>query len=219
MLFGCAAKIDDRTTAEKLAAAGKAGVVMEVGLTVDSCDSATVDLGRKRDNGYEQVATVVQAGKAGASKIIRAELEPGEYHVVRWTCQEGRDRTVLGKKEGSLFKQSFGRFEVHAGELVNLGRLAFILVSPGVVHVAASDLSAIERSEFEQEYPLLASLMKTRIIEAPMPDLTPAEKAVHCQRINQIHKTWRLPPHRECMELLSPEAVGDPERPGIWQSP
>ena len=190
---------------------------MVIGLTVNSCLSTAVELARKKGEVYERVTSVSQKGMSGADKVVRAELDPGEFHVVKWTCHEAGGNTVLGKEEAGVYKKSFGWFEVRPGEIVNVGSLTLILVAPGVVHLAASDIPASVLEPFKEEFPSLAARMQTRVLGVPVPRLPKDQMAAFCARINQIHHTFRLPPYGACIVEPPPEAIINPARPALWQ--
>jgi hypothetical protein len=217
-LHGCTGNIVDSTTNASLAEMGRGGVVMRMGLIIDSCRTSTVKLARKKGDTYEAVTTVFQNGYVKAYSVGRAELDPGEYHVVEWTCAEYPKTTILGKGDWwGTYKQSYGRFEVHAGEIVNIGAINMIEVAPNTVHLAASEIPASLMEHFKQEFPNLAARMQTRLLEVPVPRLPKAQMAVFCSRINEIHKIWKLPPYLPCLTQPPLEAIVNPERPALWQ--
>jgi len=142
LLVGGGATINEATTLESLASAGKAGVVMHVDM--GTCFTTQVYIGRQSGDVYKPAAMARSGSFLDTSPMIRAELDPGEYHIVKLICTIGNHSTVLGRGSWGSFTQSLGRFEVRAGEIVNIGSLHVVPVSGKDVHLAVSDIPETE---------------------------------------------------------------------------
>lgn len=207
-LCGCVAKLDDATTPESLAASGKAGIVFRMGFVAENCHHSTITLAKKSGDAYVQAANLVQRETHDSSAVIHVELDPGEYHVVSWTCTVGSTTQVLGKGSFGRYAKSMAHFEVRAGEIVNLGALNMIMVAPKRAYLAVSDLPARMQEWFRLNYPNLALRVQTRLLTVTMPELPPRQRAAFCARIANFHQKWKLPPHPMCA-LLPPSPVAE----------
>jgi hypothetical protein len=185
------------------------------------CSEATLVVGKASGETYEKAATIEQQDSYRTSGVAHVELDPGEYHVVQVTCKSGRTVNVLGKGWLGTFQQTFGRFEVHAGEIVNIGLVKLIYVRPGVVHLAVGDIPEHEMSRFRTQYPNLAAQMQTRLLETPLPKLSDEEMAKYCRHITEFNGSYRLPTHPACQrgheENVRRLNGLDPGRPALMQ--
>ncbi len=217
VLCGCVAKLSDATTSESLTAAAIWGVVWSRGLVSEPCGHSTIKLAHRNGDVYEHAAVLFQP--AGLS-VVHVELDPGEYHVVSWTCALGRETKILGQGAwDGTYSKSLAHFEVRAGEIINLGALNMIEIAPRTVYLAVSDLPAPIQEKFRQEFPQLAARMQTRLLEVPMPTLSPADRALYCLGINRFHQKWKLPQHPACATTVPPLADIDPGKPALFYRP
>lgn len=136
-------------------------------------DGVNAILATPSGDGYRMVADVVRP-LLGSTNVSEIELNPGEYHLVQYTCTNlkselGRARRVkdtLGKFEGIYtFRESYASFRVEAGEIVNVGSLAVrVITLPNIVGVEVEDWPTWEVDLFRKERPTLYAQMKTRLM-------------------------------------------------------
>lgn len=217
---GCGAPaIDNSTTLASLSAAGKGGLVVRIDML--DCSEATLVVGRKSGDTYQQTASIIQGDSYRTSGVAHVELDPGDYHVLQVACKSGRTTNVLGKLSLGTSEQSFGRFEVRAGEIVNIGLLKLIYMRPGVVHLAAGDIPEYEMSRFREQFPQLAAQMQTRLLVTPIPQLSDADMVKYCRHITEFNGSYKLPTHPACQHRHDENArrldALDPGRPAIMQ--
>ena len=219
LLVGCGATINEATTLESLASAGKAGVVMHVDM--GTCFTTQVYIGRQSGEVYKPAAIARSGSFLDTSPMIRAELDPGEYHIVKLICTIGNHSTVLGRGSWGSFTQSLGRFEVRAGEIVNIGSLHVVPVSGKDVHLAVSDIPETEFQQFSKDYPNIVARMRTRLLEVPVPKLAEAEMVQWCNRVAALNAAHRAHPPAACLSLQNEQVRRlekvNPERPALWQ--
>ena len=219
LLVGCGATINEATTIESLASAGKAGVVMHVDM--GTCFNTQVYIGRQSGDVYKAAAAARSGSFLDTSPMIRAELDPGEYHIVKLICTIGNHSTVLGKGAWGSYKQSLGRFEVRAGEIVNIGSLHVVPVGGKDVHLAVSDIPETEFQQFSKDYPNIVARMQTRLLEVPVPKLAEVEMVQWCNRVTALNAAHRAHPPAACLSLQNEQVRRlekvNPERPALWQ--
>lgn len=162
-LAGCAAMLDNVSTPQTMSAQGKGAVVMEVGMTGVPCAGGAVTVAKAEGDHYRAAATVNPLGITGAG-FWWAELDPGEYHVVHVKCLMGTTNTILGATFLAPLK-SYGRFEVRAGEVVNIGSLDLIRVGLITVNLAVRPFSDSDLEMFRRSYPNLAMRIETRLLD------------------------------------------------------
>ena len=216
-LSGCSGttNVSDELTTSALAKTNKSVAIMRMGVAGETCPAALLTLATKAGDEFAPAKTVRMSNQSNApSDVAQIELDPGEYHVVSWTCtvQVGNTRnvTTLGKRSGGLlsgggtYKQSFGSFELTSGEIVNLGSIRLVDVGLNNVLVDVTDLPADAREKFARDKPNLARQMTTRLFKVNRPPMTLAQRKALCE-IWQVRVKYgqdNRPPPPECAELL-----------------
>jgi len=214
LVGGCGATINEATTLESLA-----GVVMHVDM--GTCFNTQVYIGRQSGDVYKSAAIARSGSFLDTSPMIRAELDPGEYHIVRLICTIGNHSTILGRGAWGTFNQSLGRFQVRAGEIVNIGSLHVVPVGSKDVHLAVSDIPETEFQQFRKDYPNIVARMQTRLLEVPVPKLAEVEMIQWCKRVATVNAAYRAHPPAACLSLQNEQVRRlekvNPERPALWQ--
>lgn len=181
---------------------------------------------KKSGDGFQYAATIKQDDTYRGPGVARVELDPGEYHLVQITCVGGNKVNLLGGGLLGVFKESFGRFEVGAGEIVNIGLLKLVYVGTAsggtqTVHLAVGDIPEYHMDVFRKKFPNLAAQMRTRLLETTIPKLAGHEMAKYCRHVTEVNASHQLPTHPACQRWLDETARrldgADPGRPALWQ--
>jgi len=193
---GCVqtSRIDEGVTIDKLAAAQRAVAVMRIGAASPTCINVQVLLGRREGEGYRRgkIVTVALVRSLGASQVAEIELEPGEHHVIGYKCiADGKATAVAEMVPGGLFKTSYARFTLNAGEIVNVGYFHFgashegrsLFGRPVRTDVEITEWPLAEIERFKQARPTVYAQMITRLM---MPDAAPPST----EQMAQTCATW-----------------------------
>ena len=134
--------------------------------------------------------------RGAEAPVGEVELEPGEYHVVAYSCVDKKGPTVVDDKAGTasqLYRTSYAHFSIAAGEIVNVGFLHVNASHDGKslfgravktdVEVTEWPLAEIER--FKLKRPALAAQMKTRLMTVGADPQTADQKTATCARWRQ----------------------------------
>ena len=213
MLSGCAgsSEVSGTVTTADLATRSKAVAVMRLGSPNPNCKHVAVLLGVRDGSGYRRHAPVKVINVRGLEKapIGEVELDPGEYHVVAYSCVAQAGPNVVGDKEGTNYRTSFAHFTLAPGEIVNLGYLhldaaraqhsGFGKALKAEVEVTDWPIEEIER--YKAERPELAAQMKTRLMLVGSAPDTPEEQSRLCDR-------WRNAKAEGLAQSVPPECKG-----------
>lgn len=208
LLAACAqtSKVADTVDTGALAKGNKAIALMKVGSADASCQSVRVTLARADGDAYRETRTltVVAPKRLSEPTVAEAELDPGAYHVVAYSCAMAKaTATVVGRREGDRYATSLASFTLEPGEVVNVG---FLQIKPlhRQVHLTRSyewaiavgdwPLSEIER--FKSERPNLYAAMKTRLMTVTEAGATTPESCERARQLKAQGKLQNLP--REC---------------------
>jgi hypothetical protein len=218
-LAGCAPSLDNETTLQSMSASGKGGVLMDVRMTGNACLTGTIVVARQEGDEYRSAGTITHLGIVGG--FWWGELEPGEYHIVHIECRTGHRTALLGTTFFAPYKKSFGRFEVRAIEIVNIGSLELIEVGFRTVDLAVRGIPVTDLESFRQTYPNLAVHLETRLLELPSPALTGRDLEKYCAASTARNGTVGAPAPAKCVGLYNENVrrldALDPARPALSQ--
>jgi hypothetical protein len=204
-------RVDDAVTTQKLAGAKKAVAVMRLGSASPTCINVSVLLGTREGEGYRrgQVVTVALVRSLHDSQVAEVELDPGEHHVIGYKCMAEKGETAVADTSttAGLFRTSFARFTLNAGEIVNVGYFHFGASHEGRslfgravrtdIEVTEWPLSEIER--FRQKRPAVYAQMITRLMTLTDGPKTAEQLAQSCEtwaKLKAERKVQDIPP--EC---------------------
>ncbi len=189
----------------------KAVVIMKIDAVSQVCLNASVVLGQRDGVGFKATETLRVAGPRvpNRSNVAEAELTPGEYHVVAYSCHVGPRVATMARFEGGKYQSSYASFAVGAGEIVNVGHLKLrpltlshavgnVRVTNNVVQVVVTDWAMSDLDGFKQERPALYKQMVTRLAAVTKVEpMTAAERQQLCERAKGLQaegKVQNLPP-------------------------
>jgi hypothetical protein len=181
-LSGCGAtpNLSDDLTSASLSTANQGIVLLSAAMEGRTCQSITVQLGKKSALAYETTTsfgidiTVFSLRRLVSSNLPQISLPAGEHHVIGVTCQNGNSFTSIGK--GSL--RSYASFTLAPGEILNLGSLTVIpvgLTNMATFQVRDQTVEVIDKVRADK--PKLFAQMKTRLMI-----ITPAPTAEDRQK-------------------------------------
>lgn len=213
LLSGCggSSQVSETVTAADLAGRTKAVAVMRLGSPNSNCKHLAVLLGVRDGAGYRRHAPVKVVNVRGLEKapVGEVELDPGEYHVVAYSCVAGDGPNVISDREGTVYRTSFAHFTLVPGEIVNLGylhldaaharRSGFGKTLKPEIEVSDWPIDEIER--YKAERPELAAQMKTRLMLVGSGPDTAEAQAQLCER-------WRKAKAESLAEAVPPECKG-----------
>ena len=212
MLFaGCTqtSRVDDNLSTAALAETRKAVAVMRVGAASPSCINVAVLLGVREGAGFRrhQGITVMNVRSLTEPAVAEVELDPGEYHVLAYRCQNARSiKTVADGADQGTYRTSFASFTLHPGEVVNVGYLHVHAARVGLstfgrpveVDIDVTDWPLAELDRFKAKRPHIYAQMKTRLMTVTPPGGGPPS-GQECARLKVLKaegKVAQLPP--EC---------------------
>ncbi|MFM2423434.1 MAG: hypothetical protein RL291_1964 [Pseudomonadota bacterium] len=196
-------RIDDALLAGKqLETSGKGIMLVQIGQSGAACHSVALHLAKREGDAF-QFFTFVRAipdrsrnapppAKAQQRQvgidgsIAEQALDPGEYHVVQYTCAVHNGQRVLAEKDASRnrYVQSYASFSIKAGEVLNVGYfdIAEVPALQGfgnrVVTVRITDWPLADMELFKKQRPKLFQRMTTRLMTAtPLPAFRPQAAA------------------------------------------
>ncbi len=209
---GCVqtSRVDEGVTAAKLASAQKAVAVIRLGSASPACLNVQVLLGTRAGDGYRrgQVVTVALVRSLSESQVAEVELDPGEHHIIGYKCiAEGNATAVADTALGGLFRTSYARFTLKAGEIVNVGYFHFgasregrsVFGRPVRTDVEITEWPLAEIERFKQKRPTVYAQMVTRLMTLGEPEPTGAQAADTCAtwaKLKAEQKVQDVPP--EC---------------------
>jgi hypothetical protein len=211
LVAGCTqtSRVDDNLSTASLTEAKKAVAVMRVGAASPSCINVAVLLGVRDGEGFRrhQGITVANVRSLTEPAVAEVELDPGEYHVLAYRCQNAKRVTTLQDGDGGqLYRTSYASFTLLPGEIVNVGYLHVgasrvgrsSFGRPVEVDIDITDWPLAELDRFKARRPHIYAQMTTRLMKVT--DRGPAvATSQDCARLKALQaegKVQQLPP--EC---------------------
>src|SRR6185503_14218659 len=198
LLAGCTqtSRVDDNLSTASLAETRKGVAVMRVGAASPTCVNVAVLLGVREGEGYRrhQGITVANVRSITEPAVAEVELDPGEYHVLAYRCQNagGTVKQVDDNAGpgGQLYRTSYASFTLQAGEIVNVGYLHLVawrhgnnaLGRPMEMEIEITDWPLAELDRFKAKRPHIYAQMTTRLMKA-MPQEPGAPGPQECARL------------------------------------
>jgi hypothetical protein len=209
LLAGCTqtSRVDDNLSTASLAQTKTAVAVMRVGAASPSCVNVAVLLGVREGEGYRRHRGITVANVRSISEpaVAEVELDPGEYHVLAYRCQNaaGSVKTVDDNAGGQLYRTSFASFTLQAGEIVNVGYLHLVAWRHGrnafgrplEMDIEVTDWPLAELDRFKAKRPNIYAQMTTRLMKVPQEPGEPGPQ--ECARFKALlaeGKVQQLPP-------------------------
>lgn len=228
LVAGCAktTRIDDESfSLRRLRQENRGIALLRVGAASWKCVHVAVMLGQRVDNGSNVYRRVKVLGVANVRSVASApvgevELDAGEYHVVAYSCTNDKGSRIVADDTGAgsaLYRTSYARFTLGAGEVVNLGYLHFQAANDGgslygqaiKTEVTASNWPLDEIARFERTRPHLFGAMTARLIETGDPGLTLAEKADACDKWRSLASAGKTAGVPAACAVPGPAESGD----------
>ena len=204
-------RVSGDLTTESLGQTKKAVAVMRVGAASPNCINVAVLLGVRDGEVFRrhQAVTVANVRSATEPAVAEIELDPGEYHVLAYSCASARKVTVLADKaDAQTYRSSYAFFTLQPGEVVNVGylhvgasrvgRSAF--GRPLRVDIDVTDWPLAELDRFKARRPAIYAQMTTRLMTVT-PRGPVATGKDDCDRLRALQaegKVQELPP--ECAQ-------------------
>jgi len=208
LLGGCTqtSRVDDNLSTASLQQTRKAVAVMRVGAASPSCVNVAVLLGVREGEGYRrhQGITVVNVRSITEPAVAEVELDPGEYHVLAYRCQNatGSVKTVDDNAGGQLYRTSYASFTLQAGEVVNVGYLHLrawrhghnTFGRPVEMEIEITDWPLAELDRFKAKRPQIYAQMTTRLMKVPQEPGEPGpQECVRLKALQAEGKVQQLP--------------------------
>jgi hypothetical protein len=189
LLAGCGqqtTRVGDGATLQSLSQAGTGVAVMRVGAASPNCNHVQLMLGFRDGDGYRRnkLVTVANMRSLSEAPVAEIELPPGEHYIVAYNCITDKGAAVVADQvTAHLFRSSYARFNVNAGEIVNVGYLHFQATRVGTnafgrpvrTDVQVTDWPLAELDRFKKTRPTIYAQMKTRLMTpttGPQPEPT-----------------------------------------------
>jgi hypothetical protein len=185
LLATCAgtSRVDATVTPAALAQDKKAVAIMRIGAASPTCKHVAVLLGTREGDGYRRhsVLQVMNVHSLVEPAVAETELAAGTYHVIGYSCHDGKKPGVVADKADpgflatpGTYRTSYAQFNVHTGEIVNVGYLHFHASRVGTnafgrpvrTQVTISDWPLAELDRFKQKRPRIYAQMVTRLLTA-----------------------------------------------------
>ena len=208
LLTACAqtSRVDGAITTASLAQDKKAVAVMRIGSASPTCQHVAILLGTPEGAGYRRHSILQVANVASLVEpaVAEAELNPGPYHIVGYSCHDGKQpHAVAQKADAGTYAKSYASFTVQAGEIVNVGYLHFHAARvatnafgrPVRTTIQVTDWPLAELDRFKQKRPHIYAQMVTRLMIAA-PSGTAAPTTAECARLEELRaegKVQQLP--------------------------
>jgi hypothetical protein len=204
LLAGCAqtSRVDEGVTTASLAQDKKAVAILRIGSASPTCRHVAILLGTPDGAGYRRhsILSVANVSSLVEPAVAETELSPGTYHVVGYSCHDGKQpHAVAQKADPGTYAKSYAHFTVQSGEIVNLGFLHFHAARIGTnafgrpvrTTVSVSDWPLAELDRFKQKRPTIYAQMVTRLmIAAPTGPADPS--AADCARLEELRAAGKV---------------------------
>ena len=121
-------QINPATSSETLASRQKSVAIMKIGTLGVQCAVADAVIGTRDGDRYKpvRVLRIVGAANPLLPQAAEAELDPGEYHIIGYSCFAGAASQVVAGVDQGKFYRSYATFTLAAGEMVNIGHLRLV---------------------------------------------------------------------------------------------
>lgn len=223
LMTACAgtSRVDSTVTPAALTQDKKAVAVMRIGAASPTCKHVAVLLGTREGEGYRRhgVLQVMNVHSLVEPAVAEAELAAGTYHIIGYSCHDGRKPGVVADKADpgflatpGTYRTSYAHFSVQAGEIVNVGYLHFHASKVGNnafgrsvrTNVTISDWPLAELDRFKQKRPQIFARMVTRLMAATgtTTDATSSDDCARLVALRTEGKVQTLPP--ACIETSKP---------------
>ena len=194
---GCVktSRVEDGLSAAKLSGQHKAVAVMRLGSSNPNCLHVAVLLGVREGEGegFKRAQAVTVANVRGLTEapVAEVELDPGEYHIVAYSCVAEKGPTVVDDKlPGQLYRTSFAHFAVAAGEIVNVGFVHLDAAKRGrsafghaiAPELTVSDWSLEDIERFKKTRQQIAAQLTTRLMIVGKGPVSPGQRDDTCSR-------------------------------------
>ena len=196
-------RVGDDVTTAGLSQSQKAVAIMRIGSASPTCLHAAVLMGQKEGDGYraKQVVSVANLRSVTESAVSEVELEPGEYHVVAYSCVQQNGPSVVGEKSSSaqIYRSSLASFTVAAGEIVNVGYLHLeashvgrnAFGRPVRTDVDITDWPLPELERYKAKRPGIFAQMRTRLMSVtPKAGAGPSDD--DCTRLQALQSEGKV---------------------------
>ena len=217
LAVGCTqtSRVDDNLSTASLGQARRAVAVMRVGAASPSCINVAVLLGVREGDGYRrhQGITVANVRSITEPAVAEVELDPGEYHVLAYRCQnaKGDIKTVDDNAGGQLYRTSYASFTLQPGEIVNVGYLRLVawrhgrnaFGRPVEMDIEVTDWPLVELDRFKAKRPQIYAQMTTRLMKVvpPGPGAPGPQECTRLKALRAEGKVQQLP--AECQAPAS----------------
>ena len=195
-------RVGEDVTTATLSQSQKAVAVMRIGSASPTCLHAAVLLGQREGAGFraKQVVSVADLRSVTESAVSEVELEPGEYHVVAYSCVQQKGPAVVGDKGASsqFYRSSLASFTVAPGEIVNVGYLHLEASHVGRnafgrrirTDVDITDWPLPELERYQARRPGLFAQMKTRLMTVTPKGPEPSDD--ECARLKALQADGKV---------------------------
>jgi hypothetical protein len=175
---------------------------MRVGAASPSCRHVGVLLGVAEGEGFRrhQVIGVANVRSLADTPVAEVELAAGAYHVIGYSCIAERTKSVVADAaDAGIYRTSYARFTVAAGEVVNVGYLHFgashsgrsAFGRPLRLEVEVTDWPLAEIERFRARRPGLYAQMRTRLmVVSPRGPGAPGDD--ECRRLSALKADGKI---------------------------
>ena len=186
LLAACAqtSRVSDGVTPAALTQSKKAVAVMRIGSASPACINAGVMLAQRERDYFRATKPLIVANIRSVTEpaVAEVELDPGEYHVVAYSCKDAKGaKTVADKGAGpQAYHTSYASFTLAPGEIVNVGYLHLeashigrnAFGRPVRAEVDVTDWPLAEIDRFKAKRPTIYAQMITRLMTVTPPGPT-----------------------------------------------
>lgn len=223
-LAGCVqtSRVSDDTTPATLSQSKRAVAIMRIGSASPACQHAAVMLAQREGEGFRTKKAIVVASirSVTESAVAETELDPGEYHVVAYSCRQEQGAKVVGDYGASslYYRSSYASFTLAPGEMVNLGYLHLqashvgrnAFGRPIRTDIDVTDWPLDEIDRYKLKRPAIYAQMTTRLMTvSPKGPADPSSE--DCKRLEALQvegKVQSLP--AKCTPAPPPPAPPSP---------
>ena len=204
-LLGCmqTSRVSDDITPAALSQSKKAVAVMRIGSASPTCLHAAVMLGQREQTWFKTHQHIVVANIRSVTDpaVAEVELDPGEYHVVAYSCRDAKTAHAISDKGASrqFYRSSYASFTLAPGEIVNVGYLHFEASHVGrnaigrklKTDVEVTDWPLAELDQFKARRPTIYAQMTTRLMTlTPSAPVKPGTE--ECERMKVLQAEGKM---------------------------
>ena len=209
VLAGCGttSRVDDTVTTAALAQSKTSVMILRIGAASPTCRHVAVLLGTPDGAGYRRhkQLQVMNVTSLVEPAVAEAELPPGTYHIVGYSCHDGRKpAAVMQKADAETFAtptyaSSYASFTIQAGEILNVGYLHFHASRVGTnafgrpvrTDVTVTDWPLAELDRFKLKRPGLYAQMVTRLMTVAPTGPAPPSTG-DCARLEALKREGKV---------------------------